>query len=268
MNESSKDAEYVAIVRDAIGVCKTYRPKFGHGRKAGFTVEEFQTLYQEDPFYSWLGLDSPFVYAAHRAAGGMTSLYRQIGMGCERLFRRVLEDALGLSSTQSKWSYTVPGARGGKARTLSLDGRIPLREMPEGPARERVEDWLARAAKQVRVADDVADRLLGPVFEVRQGYKSKDSKRQNADVANAANAYANNYLPAVVLLSVQIDGDIEERYSRAQWLMLKGQLGGTVLSSTYLFCREVVGYDLARFFERNSAVLKADVEATIKGLLE
>ena len=43
------------------------------------------------------------------------------------------------------------------------------------------------------------------MFEVRPGYKSKDSKRQNADVSNAANAYTHQYLPVVVLLSTQID---------------------------------------------------------------
>jgi len=37
--------------------------------------------------------------------------------------------------------------------------------------------------------------ILGVVFECRQGYKSKDSKRQNADIANASNAYKYQYLP-------------------------------------------------------------------------
>lgn len=47
--------------------------------------------------------------------------------------------------------------------------------------------------------------LKGAVFEVRQGYKSKDAKRQNADIANAAAAYTQAYLPCVVMLSSQID---------------------------------------------------------------
>lgn len=67
-----------------------------------------------------------------------------------------------------------------------------------------------------------AKGLEGAVFEVRQGYKSKDSKRQNADITNAANAYANDYLPVVVLLSTQIDSDIAERYIVAQWVLLRG----------------------------------------------
>lgn len=46
--------------------------------------------------FSWFGLEHPLVYAAHKAAGGITSVSRQIGIGCE-LFRAVLMDALGLS---------------------------------------------------------------------------------------------------------------------------------------------------------------------------
>jgi len=105
------------------------------------------------------------------------------------------------------------------------------------------------------------------VFECRQGYKSKDSKRQNADVANASNAYAHDYLPSVMLFSLQIDSDVAERYARAQWLLLRGTLAGSALDSTYTFCREVVGYDLAAFFERNKEVIKRQVEDVFKGLL-
>jgi len=36
------------------------------------------------------------------------------------------------------------------------------------------------------------------VFEVRQGYKSMDSKRQAADIANAAQALTKSRLPVLV----------------------------------------------------------------------
>ncbi|MBL8133994.1 MAG: hypothetical protein JNL42_19185, partial [Anaerolineae bacterium] len=64
------------------------------------------------------------MYAAHKAAGGMTSIYRQIGIGCEALLRRILQDTLGLTASDARWSYTVP-MMNGRARTLTLDGRIP-----------------------------------------------------------------------------------------------------------------------------------------------
>ncbi len=96
---------------------------------------------------------------------------------------------------------------------------------------------------------------------------SAGTKRQNADVANASNAYAHQYLPVVVLLSSQIDGDVAERYQRARWLLLRGTTKGTSLDSAYVFTKQVVGYDLASFFRRNSAVLKEQIEDVLQKLL-
>ena len=261
-----QDERYFRLIQQALAVCQNYRPKFGQGSKAGLTLDDFQTLYRGDPFYTWFGLDSPLLYAAHKAAGGMTSVYRQIGTGCERLFQRLLQDTLGLNSEQVAWSYLVPGSDG-KQRKLSLDGRIPLSAIPDAAAADRVRLWLRDAANAVKVSKKVAATLEGPVFEVRQGYKSKDAKRQNADVGNAANAYANSYVPTVVLLSSQIDDDISERYARAQWLILRGSLSGSSLQSTYTFAREVLNYDLAGFFTRNAARIRAEVETVIEALL-
>lgn len=105
------------------------------------------------------------------------------------------------------------------------------------------------------------------MFEVRQGYKSADSKRQNADVANASSAYANLYVPSLVLLSTQINEAVSTRYVAARWLLLTGTTTGTATDSTYVFCREVLGYDLAAFFERNSSRFKALVEEIVSSLL-
>lgn len=116
---TSSDAGYLQLIVSKIEVCKAYWPKFGQGERVSF--EEFQALYGGDQFYSWFGLDHPLMYAAHKAAGGITSLYRQIGIGCEQLFRRVLQDHLELTPEQANWSYTIP-VPGKKDRKLSLDG--------------------------------------------------------------------------------------------------------------------------------------------------
>lgn len=263
---SNRDDAYLDIIRSALRVCLNYKPKFGHGKVGGFTLESFQKMYREDEFYEWFGLDSPLVYAAHKAAGGMTSVYRQIGMGCQTVFQQILRDQLGLSVADSVWSYKVPSTRG-KMRTLSLDGWIPLEKVAIECRRSPTINWLSEAAQSVGLKKPDAKGLRGAVFEVRQGYKSKDSKRQNADVSNAANAYASKHLPVVVLLSKQIDSDVAERYARAQWVILRGTVGGTALDSTYVFCREVLGYDLAGFFRRNSKEIKAETLAVFEGLL-
>ncbi len=81
---SKNDKKYLKIVLDPIRVSAEYKPKFGQGSKGGgLSLKKFQSLYQSDPFYCWFGLDNPLMYTAHKAAGGMTSVYRQIGIGCE-----------------------------------------------------------------------------------------------------------------------------------------------------------------------------------------
>lgn len=262
------DAEYLKTVLDPIRVCAHYKPKFGQGAAGGgLTLAQFQTLYQGDQFYNWFGLDNPLMYAAHKAAGGMTSVYRQIGIGCEKLFRTVLKDSLGLAQSDVTWSYTVPTAKG-KTRTLHLDGRVPLDKIQDAAKRERFREWMLKYSQNLGIDKKVFDSLAGTVFEVRQGYKSKDSKRQNADIANAATAYTKGYLPCAVILSNQIDGDILLRYRAEKWAVVTGITGvNDPLLSTYDFSRDIIGYDLAAFFERNSTALRTEIDAVLKALL-
>lgn len=260
------DAAYLDVIRGALRVCLNFKPSCGQGRVGGVTLEHFQRIYREDEFYSWFGLDSPLVYAAHKAAGGMTSIYRQIGIGCQVLFHRILQDTLGLSPADAAWSYKLPTTKG-KSRTLSLDGRIPLASVANSSRRAQLQSWLQEASTHIGLTGRNAASLHGAVFEVRQGYKSNDAKRQNADVANAASAFAHRYLPVMLLLSVQIPDNLAERYARARWLILRGAVSGSVLDSTYAFCRDVLGYDLAGFFRRNSGAIKTETLAVFEGLL-
>ncbi len=206
------------------------------------------------------------MYTAHKAAGGITSVYRQIGIGCQRLIQRILMDSLGLTAVQSTWSYQIE-ATGGKFRTLSLDCRIPT-DAVQSPQRSAVSSWLQDACRITGVSGDVSRILKGAVFEVRQGYKSKDSKRQNADIANAAAAYAEAYLPVLLLLSTQMDIDVAVRYRNARWLILYGTIVGYTTDSTYEFCRQVLNYDLADFFQRHSSRFKQEVESVLQALLQ
>lgn len=205
-----RDATYLAILISKIRVCATYKPKFGHG-STGYDIADFQTLYGTDPFYAWLGLDSPLMYAAHKAAGGMTSIYRQIGIGCEELFRQMVMDSLSLSKEDVSWSYSIPKGQG-KIRTLSLDARISLASIVDSGKRDQVQAWMNEAGEKLNIHRSLRNSLQGVVFEVRQGYKSKDSKRQNADIANAATAYTQGYIPCLAVLSSQIDETIALRY--------------------------------------------------------
>lgn len=265
---SDVDDRYFELMARALRVCAAYKPKFGKGGKKGLTVAEFQEVYSADPFYAWVGLDSPLMYAAHKAAGGMTSIYRQLGMGAQWVFRQILMDHLGLTAAQAEWSYKIPAKGKKKARTLALDGRIELADVKDAARRKVVEQWLLEAGERLALPARLRPQLRGVVFEVRQGYKSMDSKRQNADIANATNAYVHFYLPIIALMSLQIDEALVTRYTASRWLLLRGKRAGSPFESTYAFCSDVVGYDLAGFLERNSPRIRAVLEDVLMQLLE
>lgn len=171
MNE--KEAAYLDLLLQPIRVCAKYRPKFGQGsKKQGLTLAQFQKLYQSDPFYSWFGLDNPLMYAAHKAAGGMTSVYRQIGIGCERLFRAILKDALKLSDEDVSWSYqvTLPS---GKTRTLYLDARIPLDKIADQGKSRKLHNWMSMSAKKIGVDKAVFRTLKGVVLRLGKVTKAR-----------------------------------------------------------------------------------------------
>lgn len=260
------DEHYLEIFVRAIRTCLEYRPKFGKSGEAGLDLATFQELYAQDPFYQWLGLDSPLVYTAHKAAGGITSIYRQIGIACQEIFRQIVQDQLALSSEQTVWQYAIPAA-GNKQRTLALDARIELADIKDEQKVKNIRQWLDEAGNVVGLTTSAVARLRGAVFEVRQGYKSKDSKRQNADLANAARAYADGYLPVIILFSQQIDNDIARRYRGNAWLLLVGQREGLATTSTYVFCRDIIGYDMAAFFDRRAHAIRAEIEAVLSKLL-
>lgn len=74
--------------------------------------------------------------------------------------------------------------------------------------------------------------------------------------------------PCVIVLSTQIDTDIVSRYRNEQWVILTGSLSNcSTTRSTYAFVRDVVGFDLAAFFTRNSNKLKTEVEQILQALL-
>jgi len=264
---TDKDEEYIKIVLDAIRVCAFYIPKFGQRSRSGLTLEQFQELHQKDLFYNWFGLDNPMMYAAHKAAGGMTSVYRQIGIGCEKLFRKIIQDSFQLSEEDATWSYQL-NFLDGRKRTLSLDARIPVAKISDAAKRNRFREWINQSANILDVDESVFKNLSGAVFEIRQGYKSKDSKRQNADIANAAVAYTKGYFPCAVILSTQIDDDVFQRYRTEKRSIMTGITGAeNPLISTYDFMRDIVGYDLAAFFERNSSALRMETDNILNSLL-
>jgi hypothetical protein len=263
--DARQDERYLQVLLAPIAKCANYKPKFGKEEK-GTSLEQFHALYGADPLYHWVGLDSDLMYAAHKAAGGMTSVYRQLGGGCERLIRAVIMDSLALDIEDLKWSFEFERASG-KLGIRSLDARVRVEDIADRTARRRFEEWLRRTASFLKLSERRARELRGAVLEVRQGYKSADSKRQVADLVFGSNASNRDFLPVIVVVSRQVSESVIRRYRTASMLVLLGTTDGSDVESTFTFCHNVVGYDLRAFFERNSARLRSEMATILKGLL-
>lgn len=262
---STEDVFFLNTFLAPMRICKDYTPAFGKGKSDGVSLEEFQLLYGEDPFYSWIGLNNDLVYAAHKAAGGLTSVYRQLGIGSERLFRAVIEKKLALTSDQTAWSYTYEKDNGESA-VHTLDARISKADLtPE--AAERLEEWITNVTANFSGFSKTPQALDGVVFEVRQGYKSADSKRQNADLRFGMRAYQDNMLPAFGLMSTQVSVPVVKRYRADNMIVLTGTTTNDASTSTFAFFDQVIGYNLADFFERNQATIQTEIREIISGLL-
>ena len=146
---------------------------------------------------------------------------------------------------------------------MSLDARLELNEIRNADVREKVTQWIADYSTFLNVPAP----LNGIVFEVRQGYKSKDSKRQNADIDNIAVAWANGYLPVFAIFSSQIDADLVLRYRNSRGGIIIGTTSNDSQISLFAFTKEVLRYDLAAFFDHNSQIIKSEVYGTLEILL-
>ena len=145
--------------------------------------------------------------------------------------------------------------------------RIIFDEIADNDSRDRIVVWKEEVFKQLELTKNIREAITGVVFEVRQGYKSKDSKRQNADIANAANAYANGYVPCLMVMSSQIDDDILIRYRQAKWLILQGFVGLNEYTSTYDFYKTVVGFDFVDFMNNNQEFFQAEIHSILEKLM-
>ena len=104
----------------------------------------------------------------------MTSIYRQIGIGCEAPFAE-FSGFSGLTYEDVKWSYTLPKSEG-KTRTLYFRYRIPMEKVGDIYRRNIVKQWIRQAALRMEIEPKIAKSLTGIVFEIRQGYEVRTQK--------------------------------------------------------------------------------------------
>ncbi len=263
---SKDDVFLVKTFLTPIKECYKYKPAFGlTSSEEGVSYNRFEKIFGDDPFYSWIGLAAPSVYAAHKAAGGLTSVYRQLGIGSERLFRAIINLSLGINEEKILWSYeysTSPEKTG----IHTLDACLRIEDL-RASDRDRIHNWINGSIDRIGAKKNKKTKLDGVVFEVRQGYKSADSKRQNADLRFGLNAYQNNMLPAFAIFSNQVSYPVITRYRADGMLVLTGIANDDPFESTFAFFNKIVGYDINGFFERNKEELRAEIRGVVASLL-
>ena len=148
-------------------------------------------------------------------------------------------------------------------KVLTLDARLEIEAINNPNVKQNLLDWLNGYCSKI----DANIPKNGIVFEVRQGYKSKDSKRQNSDIENASIAWSKGYLPIFAIFSTQIDGTIANRYINSRAGILVGSTYDDVYTSLFSFTNHILGYDLAGFFQRNSYILRSEMQSVLNDLL-
>ena len=268
MTELKRDTKYVGLLLKPLEECKKYKPVFGKidADEEEVTIDAFRSIYGADPLYHWVGLDEDLMYAAHKAAGGMTSIYRQLGIGCERLVRAIIADEFDLDTEQLAWSYKYETDRG-KVATHTLDARVDVNHIRSKGGKKRVSDWLQKMGKTRGLTNERMAALHGVVLEVRQGYMSADSKRQQADLRFGVRSYNENYLPMIMIMSMQVSEMVCARYRSNQVAVLTGTPSNDEMISSLAFVNNVIGYDITGFFTRNTKMLRAEFGGVLRAIL-
>ncbi|HEX3551376.1 MAG TPA: hypothetical protein VHT53_13410, partial [Candidatus Elarobacter sp.] len=190
---------------------------------------------------------------------------RQLGRACEALYRQIIADCTNIAPADLTWQYVSTGS-GGRSEVLTLDAKIALADL-QSEQRRRMRRWMKDCIAKLPMPSSKIDTLLGAVFEIRQGYKTKDSKRQNADLRFANRALGEDFLPVMMLASAQVDQDVYRRYIGANLHVLVGSRHFDAALSTFAFFDRVLGYDLIAFYERNASAIKNEMEAIFKKIL-
>jgi hypothetical protein len=96
--------------------CLDYKPAFGTSSQVSSL--QFIDKFSQDFFYASVGLAIPEMYVAHKAAGGITSFYRQLGIACEQLTQSVFVNELGIVRADVRWTYVLPRSAAGKSKLI------------------------------------------------------------------------------------------------------------------------------------------------------
>jgi len=242
------DAELIECICDPI-LASDSLPKFGGGR--GVSLADWVETRNNDPLYSIVGLNDPTIYTAHAGSSVMTSVYRQLGVGIERLFRliSVSKDWINCSNPDElKWTFV---SSNGHNRELDL---LIRRDMITDANKQR---QLYEIASMMGEPPPI-EEFRGIVFEIRQGYQSADSKRVAGDTEIVSRAREEGLLGVVVIASNSYNRGVIRNYRASGLPVLVPASGseGNAGSCPYAFINDFLDYDLEAAFSRVGSTLR------------
>lgn len=102
------DKELVESFLGPIRECAEYRPAFEHSDSAGVDLQGFLDLYGGDPFYAWIGLDTPltgtladdartstFAFFKHVVGYDLVAFFERNSVAIKSEVRKIVQGLLG-----------------------------------------------------------------------------------------------------------------------------------------------------------------------------
>ena len=193
--------------------------------------EEFQQLIANDPAFGSLGLDDERYIIARVGGNLVTSLHRKLGDMYENLFAYLLKESFGLNENELHFSVNVKIGKRDQVR--STDGLIRKDKFNQNiPS-----DWI---------------KYEGIGFEVRSCYQIGDSKRIQADYDMSLALKSYEILPVMLIFCNTSLKSPVLRLSKS-WELYEGR-------NSFDLVHTITGFDLYNFLQRNSELLKKEID--------
>lgn len=204
--------------------------------------KEVEKEIKSDALYGLLFRDISEFYVQSVLGGRITtSLHRNFGDIVEMSVREIFKSAFDLDDQLAQSSFTLKSIE--KRSTRTTDVTLPytaLEEKTVGRLRAFHEQLCKRHRRDV---EGLHATCKGVGYEVRQCYKSNDSKRRTADI-DMSHLLANKGLaPVMLIFCSSSSASIIQDYNRlSKWLILEG-------TAAFEYVNDVTGFNYRAYLD-------------------
>ncbi len=183
------------------------------------------------------------VFYAQSVLGGRitTSLHRNFGDIIEVSVREIFKHAYSLDDGLARSSFSIQSIE--KRSTRTTDVSIPFEALTNAQEKSLRAYHVKLCGKHTPalLAQHGACRGLG--YEVRQCYKSNDSKRRTADIDMSDLLFQNKIIPMMLIFCSSSSPSIIRDYRRlSKWMIVEGD-------DAFDYVREISGFDFRGYLD-------------------